>query len=300
MPSNVLCQKETSEETDQTWIEEVAGTHLGPLWRREYPYQSGKRFALTLPRKFVCDLLHQARKIPLVPLQRRMELRTLVDARRAASHQVGWCAIFTKAYAIVSAARPELRRAYLGFPLPHLYEHPGTVASVGIEREYEGEFGVFFGRVPSPERISLVALETLLRYYKTAPLDKIPSFRAALRLSRLPRPLRRFVWWFGLNARGLYRSSLFGTFGISVVAALGGASLHLLSPLTTALNYGTFTKEGVLDVRLTYDHRVMDGAIVARSLAHLEEVLNGQIAAELQAIRSDCDAHLIGTCHEIA
>ena len=34
-----------------------------------------------------------------------------------------WCAIFTKAYAVVAARYPELRRAYLKFPFPRLYEH---------------------------------------------------------------------------------------------------------------------------------------------------------------------------------
>jgi hypothetical protein len=36
-----------------------------------------------------------------------------------------------------------------------------------------------------------------------------------------------------------------------------------------------------VDVRIVYDHRVLDGATVARALARLEDVLNGEIAAEL-------------------
>ena len=57
--------------------------------------------------------------------------------------------------------------------------------------------------------------------------------------------------------------------------------MHLLSPLTTTLNYGAFGEDGSLDVRLTYDHRVVDGATVARALGHLEEVLTGPIVNEL-------------------
>jgi hypothetical protein len=112
-------------------------------------------------------------------------------------------------------------------------------------------------------------------------LRAAPNFSQALLLSRLPLPLRRFLWWLALYTDGAARAHFFGTFGISVVASLGAGGLHVLSPLTTTLNYGTFEADGTIDVRLTYDHRVTDGAPIARALAALEEVLHGEIRAEL-------------------
>ena len=73
-----------------------------------------------------------------------------------------------------------------------------------------------------------------------------------------------------------------GTFGVSVYSGLGAESLHPISPLTTTLNYGTVEKDGAVTVRVVYDHRVVDGATVARALACLEEVLNQEIVAELE------------------
>ena len=102
-------------------------------------------------------------------------------------------------------------------------------------------------------------------------------------LSSLPRPLRRLIWWLGLFADGAHRANFFGTFGISVVASLGAAGLHILSPLTTTLNYGPFDDEGEIDVRLTYDHRVLDGANAARAIGALEAALLGPILEELRA-----------------
>jgi hypothetical protein len=67
---------------------------------------------------------------------------------------------------------------------------------------------------------------------------------------------------------------------------LGASSLHPLSPLTTALNYGVIGADGGVDVRLIYDHRVMDGATVARALQDLERVLNCEIVAELRYLRA--------------
>src|SRR5262249_45655911 len=80
------------------------------------------------------------------------------------------------------------------------------------------------------------------------------------------------------------RARHLGTFGISVVASLGASGLHLLSPLTMALNYGVLADDGSLDVRLTYDHRVVDGGTVARALGDMEKVLNTEILAELEQL----------------
>jgi len=252
--------------------------------------QRGKLLKLSVPRRFVSDLLSFAQKVPSVPMQRRMQLGDLVAARRAARHRISWCAIFLKAYSIVSASRPDLRRAYLPFPWPHLYQHPTNIASFSLERDYEGEQGVFLAQVPQPERFTLPELDALVRHYKREPLEQVPAFRRAILLSRFPRPIRRFVWRLGLYADGMYRAGFFGTFAVSVVASLGAASLHILSPLTTTLNYGTFEDNGAIDVRLTYDHRVLDGANVARAMVALEEVLRGEILDELRTLSAQASA----------
>lgn len=84
------------------------------------------------------------------------------------------------------------------------------------------------------------------------------------------------------NSGGYFRSRQFGTYGVSVYSGLGAESLHPLSPLTFVLNYGIIDEQGEVDVRVVYDHRVLDGANVARTLAALEETLNGPILEELR------------------
>src|SRR5207253_10347245 len=59
-----------------------------------------------------------------------------------------------------------------------------------------------------------------------------------------------------------------------------------LSPLTTLLNYGPIDPDGLVNVRILYDHRVMDGATVARALDRFEAILNGPVAAEVQDRKS--------------
>jgi hypothetical protein len=249
------------------------------------PPPVGRNLALSLPRRFICDLVHFAKKVPSVPMECRMDLSAVVAARAAAEPRASWCGIFMKAYARVAAENPVLRRAYLPFPRPHLYEHPINVACVGIERRYGDEEGAFFAHVRWPESQSLTELTRRLQHFKTAPIEEIGSFRRELTVSRLPRPVRRLLWWYGLNVSGPRRARRLGTFGVSVVASQGAAGLHLLSPLTTTLNYGVFQPDGTIDVRLTYDHRVLDGGTAARALRELERVLRSEIVSELELQR---------------
>jgi hypothetical protein len=237
----------------------------------------GRNLPLSIPRRLTGDLLHFAQQVPTVPVQRRMNIQSLVAARRLSLSRPSWCALFTKAYAMVAAARPELRRAYLQFPWPHLYEHPISVASIAIERYLGNEPGVFFVQVRGPETHGPEQLDVYLKDCKEQPLERIGTFRRALRVGRLPRFLRRFLWWYGLNVSGYNRARNLGTFGVSVYSGLGAEGLHPLSPLTTTLNYGVIADDGTVDVRIIYDHRVLDGTTVARALADLEQVLNQQL-----------------------
>ena len=47
------------------------------------------------------------------------------------------------------------------------------------------------------------------------------------------------------------------------------------------LNYGVISNSGEVDVRIIYDHRVMNGTTIARALVRLEEILSSAIVEEL-------------------
>ena len=67
-----------------------------------------------------------------------------------------------KAYALVGAQNAPLRRSYLEFPWPRLYEHPWMNCALAIERTYRGEEGVFVGIFRAPEQQSLVQIQDAL------------------------------------------------------------------------------------------------------------------------------------------
>lgn len=243
----------------------------------------GRRIPLSRARRLVIDFLHFAKTVPTVPVQRRIKLHSVIEARAALADRPAWTAIMVKAFAAVSAEFPDLRRAYCKFPWPHLYEVPTPVASVVVERDFEGDKAIFIGRVKDPAALPLPELTKRMGVFNESPVEEVRDFRRALRMLRYPRPIRRALWWLGLNW-GRQRARHFGTFGISVYSALGAESLHPLSPLTTILNYGVFSPDGEVDLRVVYDHRVMDGAVVARALGRMQEILTGAIVDELRML----------------
>jgi hypothetical protein len=245
------------------------------------PRSLGRTKALSLPRRFIADLLWASHGVEAVTFERRMNLAPLVAARQESAARPGWCAIFTKAFGLVCARRAELRCSYLSYPWPRLHESASNVAAVAVERRLDGEEAVLIAHLRDPERRSLTEIEAWLRQCRHAPAEQIGSFRRILQITRLPRPLRRLFWLLALNW-GRHRCRFLGTFGVSVTAGLGATALGVRCPLTTILHYGIFDDDGHIDVRLTFDHRVLDGGNVARALCDLEDVLCGEILAELE------------------
>ncbi len=241
----------------------------------------GRTIRLSKSRRTVIDLLYFANQFPTIPVQRRIGLAAVVAARAACRERPQWSAIFAKAYALTARELPELRRAYVKFPWPHLYEYPVSVANVAFERAYLGESSFFSSKIKDPAGRPLRELQALIHHGATAPIQEVKDFRRSLSVSGLPLPLRRLLWWIALNI-GRERGNYFGTFGVSVYSALNAESLHPIAPMTVVLNYGVIAEDGGVDVRMIYDHRVMNGASVARALAKLEQILNGPIVDELR------------------
>ncbi len=246
----------------------------------------GRTLSLSPARRWIGDLMHFSRHLPLITLARRMQLADVAAARAALQPRPYWSMLFLKAYALVAARTAWLRRTYLCFPWPHLFEAESNVAIVAVERTWRDEPAVFFAPFRQPEACSIRDLCAQLDRYKQAPVESIGAFRKQIRLSCFPRPLRRLLWWWGLNGSGPRRVRYVGTFALSVTAGLGATALNLRGPSTTSLHYGEFDSTGQIEVRLTFDHRVLDGAAVARALVELEQVLAGEILQELARQRS--------------
>jgi hypothetical protein len=242
----------------------------------------GRTIPLSPVRKLVVDLTLM--RVPSVPVQRMMNIAALVEARATARGRPAWSAIFAKAYALVAEEMPILRRAYVKLPTPRLYEYPRSTLSMVVEREHEGEMVILTDLIRNPAALSVQKISDTVRHAKTVPIAEVKQFKRMLDLARWPMPLRRLIWWLGLNI-GRQRGNYFGTYGVTVYSGLGAESLHPISPLTAVLNYGVIAKDGTVAVRIMYDHRVLDGSMVARVLGEIEKKLTGPVLAELKALK---------------
>jgi hypothetical protein len=222
-----------------------------------------------------------ARRMPQGVLSRRISIQEAVALRRRLDPRPPWTAVFTKAWAEIAAELPELRRSYVTLPWPHLFEHTISVASIMVERDVGGQKVLFPARVKSPAERSLQDVVSDIELARTAPILSIRHNRVILLVSRLPRFLRRVLWWFAFN-RPRHRAHYAGTFGVSVVGHLGASILVPVSPLTTFVSYGPFAEDGTVDITIGFDHRVMDGAVVAQAMGLLE----GKLADVLHAARA--------------
>jgi hypothetical protein len=240
----------------------------------------GRRLALSPARKMVMEVLHHGRQVPALPLSKVMRVGHLAAARKAGAF-VSWTAIFMKAYSLVAQRHAELRRAYIPFPWPHLYEHSISACAILMEREFEGENIVLGAKLRGPDMQTLAELDDALRVYRETPILEVSHFRQWLRLGRLPGLVRRFIFWTTLNLSGWKRAKRIGTFAISSLGNLGVEQHHPISPLTTYLTFGPISPTGTVNVKIIYDHRVMDGRTVARCLCDLEATLNTAILQEL-------------------
>jgi hypothetical protein len=233
-------------------------------------------------RQLIIEMMRACRDMPIITIERRMQLADLAAAREALEHPPSWVTLFAKAFARVAEHRPELRRTYMPWPWSHFYETEESVASIAIERDYQGESCVFFGQFRSPNLQSVAKLQEAVAEWRNLSVEEVRDFRRSLKIMRVPRPFRDLAWWYATKVAGRHHTRQFGTFGISTTASAGATCQNLIAPVTTTLNYGLFHEDGSIEVRLHFDHRVYDGMPAARTLAEMEEVLRTEILAELR------------------
>ena len=237
---------------------------------------------LSCNRSLVLDLIALAPREALYPLEQTFSLAQVAALRANAIRRISWPVLFIKAYAMVASRHAQLRQAYRPWPWPHLVQQPENVAMLVVNRQFEGEDRVCWGRFIRPEETPLAELQKALDAYQTEPVETI--FRRQVRFSRCPAIIRRAFWRLTLHFSSK-RAKRLGTFSLSTLAGEGTINRFHQTLLTTSLSYGALDENGRALVSLICDHRVFDGALGARILKELESVLNGAIADELRGLQ---------------
>lgn len=248
----------------------------------------GRRIALSPFRRLIADVMRYAIAVPGVPTERMMDLGAVIAARDAVPYRPAWAGIFAKACALTAREFPELRRTYVKWPWPHLYEYEDSVAAITINREHDGEACVLPLLIAEPGSLLISSIAEIIDKHVQTPMTDIKAFRRAIAVGRLPGILRRPMMWAAFNMARL-RANYFGTFTVTSVSFKGADLLYVPTPTTSLLTFGVFGPDGRTPVRMVFDHRVMDGMEFAAILARLEAIMNGPI---LQELRSEAGAEV--------
>ena len=246
--------------------------------------RDGRRIRVPESRRLSWDLLYFHRAVPLCAHDRRMNLADVSAARDACPVRISWPAIFIKSYAIVAQDFAELRQTWYRWPWAHLYQHPFSVATLTVQRQIDDEPWLFWGQIADPASKSLEELQTLVDRFRDGDVREV--FRKQLQLAKLPTLFRRLIWWCNLNIATASRAKRLGTFILSTLAGRGAEIQMPPSIHTGCLTFGPLDENGKARVTLAYDHRIMDGALVAEILQRLEQTLNSAMVNELFVLRS--------------
>lgn len=244
--------------------------------------QKGIKIPVHWTRTLIRDIVHYANKVPLCTIEKEIHIEAVQIARSKSQKRIGWASIFTKAMGLASIKFDELRQSWMPFPYAHLYQHPIPIASIAINRIIDNQESVIFGMIQKTEEKPLTEITEALHYFKESPIDTVALLKRMRRTSKLPWPIRAIIWNYGLYLSGYCKAKNFGTFSVSSVSQSNANTINLLSPLTSALNYGPISTKGECTIRLTFDHRVMDGLTVAKVLSFIEESINSSIREEVE------------------
>jgi len=245
---------------------------------------------LPVGRGAVNDVALLARAIPLFPVDREMRLAAVADARAAPRRRIGWAACFLKAYALVARDMPLLRSWLAGGLTSRLATSSESVATLAINRpDDRGCDRLFFARLSSPDTLPLPQVQAFVDHHASAPIERL--FRRQLELEMVPGPLRRTILRWNARSASRKRPGRIGTFSMSSLAGFAAGNHFHPTLCTTSLCQGPLDEHGRCRVTLIADHRVLDGATVARALERLEQVLAREIAGELRSLPPGTSRH---------
>lgn len=202
------------------------------------------------------------------------------EQRSAAGRPVSYVSYVVKAAGEIVADYPEARSVLRRGLQPSLTSSDLITAKVLYDKTVDGQRCVLSGIVPADPGLSLDEVQQHIADYRDDPAKPDGRFGDILRLQRLPVPLISVLYRLMMAdpARRLRRQ---GTFSVTSV---GHQPVRSILPLITGtLGFGLgrvvdspvvrserVAAAPLMTVTLTFDHRVIDGALAAEILGRLK------------------------------
>lgn len=223
--------------------------------------------------------LADARRTCHVHLMADVDATALKAARTASGGKLSYVSFVVKAAADVVAKYPDARAVLRDGLRPKLAMIEDVHAKVLFDKTVDGQRCVVSGTVASAQSRSVAEVQGAIDTYKDAAVDEHGPFRQLRRIQRLPLPVLRLVYRLLLRDP-IRRSALQGTLAVT---SIGHERVRAIFPMISGpLGFGVghvsdapTVRDGQLAIApmftlsLTFDHRVLDGAMASEVLANV-------------------------------
>ncbi len=239
-------------------------------------------------RNVVLDILAEGRRKNIVHLFLEVDANAIRAQIAKQAAQSGETVSITSYVASILACNVAKN------PRMHAYRHKGRALimfadvdlSVMIEREVEGALLPLPYIIRAANQKTFLAVDKELKHAKSAPLyAEGPLSALEAQFFSLPSILRKIVWYFARSDAHLFRE-LAGTVGVTSIGmhATGRVFALPITPMTLTLTIGAISTQPALadgaliereslQLTLSADHDVIDGAPLLRFAATLKDSL---------------------------
>ena len=214
---------------------------------------------------------------------------TAVEADRQRRRAEGQAAPTYVAYVLAAYGRtlgefPTLNSYLRLYPFTRLAVYKGVDVSLTIERDWNGRRIVLLGLLREAQALGVDEVHAFLQERREKPLEELDEFSRYKLLLKVPVFLRWHLFQLLVKPfPGLLRRMV-GTTAFTSIGRFGSTATTPLSPRSCTLSLGKVeerprAKDGAVVAALsawltvTYDHRVADGAEVARFGTRLRDRL---------------------------
>jgi hypothetical protein len=165
-------------------------------------------------------------------------------------------------------------------------------AGFSVERSINERPSLFFGEIAEPEKKSLKQIMTELKTFEDESVFKHPQLKRQYQLSKMPWLVRQFILRLAILIPQI-RLKLFGaTFELTSLDMSGITYGAGPTVCTSTFGFGAVEDCAVvvdhairirprMTLSLVFDHRLMDGAVAARFLAHVINLMEGGLEQHL-------------------
>jgi pyruvate/2-oxoglutarate dehydrogenase complex dihydrolipoamide acyltransferase (E2) component len=216
-----------------------------------------------------------------VDMSKILKLREDAGLKNQTKHSIISYFIYTAARVI--AKYPQALSSISGGLIPRVAQYNLVNAKFTLDKNIGSQRAVLSAVVTDANKVSVSEIQEIVSYYKNSPFEEIKEFAGIKKLHKLPLALGQTL--FNLFMANLtQRNNLMGTFSVSSLGHKAVNSFFSTGGTTLTFGIGRIQSRPVVQnqqitiaplmrLSMTFDHRLIDGAMAADILNDIKEAL---------------------------